>query len=96
MENWYGVFAPAATPAPVREKLEKALLAVTAIPAIRQRLADNGLHGTLDHAAFTALLKEEFADWPATIRKLGITGRVAPGSPWSHPRLATWLWRSNP
>jgi tripartite-type tricarboxylate transporter receptor subunit TctC len=74
MENWYGVFVPAATPAPVREKLEKALLAVTAIPKIRQRLDDNGLHDTLDHAAFTALLKEEFADWPATIRKLGITG----------------------
>jgi len=32
MENWYGVLAPAATPVAVRDKLEKALLAVVASP----------------------------------------------------------------
>jgi tripartite-type tricarboxylate transporter receptor subunit TctC len=74
MENWYGVLAPAGTPAAVRERLEQALLAVVATPSIQQRIADNGLHDTLGHAAFAALLKQEFADWPATIQKLGITG----------------------
>jgi tripartite-type tricarboxylate transporter receptor subunit TctC len=74
MENWYGVLAPADTPAPVREKLEQALLAVVAMPSIRQRFAENGLHDPLGHAAFAALLKQEFAEWPATIQKLGITG----------------------
>jgi len=74
MENWYGVLAPAGTPAPVRDRLERALLAVVAMPSIQQRIAENGLHDTLGHDAFAALLKQEFADWPATIRKLGITG----------------------
>jgi len=74
MENWYGVLAPAATPAAVRDKLEKALLAVVASPTVQQRIADNGLHDTLDHAAFAALLKQEFAEWPDKIKELGITG----------------------
>ncbi len=74
MENWYGVLAPAGTPAAVRDKLEQALLAVVAMPSIRQRFAENGLHDPLDHKAFAALLKQEFADWPAEIQKLGITG----------------------
>lgn len=74
MENWYGVLAPAATPVAVRDKLEKALLAVVASPMVQQRIADNGLHDTLDHNAFAALLKQEFADWPDKIKELGITG----------------------
>ncbi len=74
MENWYGVLAPPGTPAPVRDKLEKALLEVVASPTVRQRIAENGLHDTLDHQAFGALLKQEFAEWPAIIQKLGITG----------------------
>ena len=74
MENWYGVLAPAGTPAPVRDRLEHALLAVVAAPSIQQRIAENGLYGTLGHDAFAALLKREFAEWPATIQKLGISG----------------------
>src|ERR1700676_268651 len=70
MENWYGVWLPAGTPPPIRDKLEQALFAVVAIPAIKQRFADNGMHDMLGHAAFAALLKQEFADWPATIQKL--------------------------
>jgi tripartite-type tricarboxylate transporter receptor subunit TctC len=73
MENWYGVLAPAGTPLQVRDKLEQALLAVVAMPSIQQRFAENGLHDPLGHDAFAALLKQEFADWPATIQALGIT-----------------------
>ncbi len=74
MENWYGVLAPPGTPAPVRDKLEKALLEVIASPTVQQRITENGLHDTLDHQAFGTLLKQEFAEWPAIIQKLGITG----------------------
>ncbi|HEY1981037.1 MAG TPA: tripartite tricarboxylate transporter substrate binding protein, partial [Xanthobacteraceae bacterium] len=74
MENWYGIFLPAGTPEPARDKLEKALYAVAAIPSIKQRFADNGMHGTLGHAAFAARLGREFAAWPETIKQLGITG----------------------
>ncbi|HEX4408868.1 MAG TPA: tripartite tricarboxylate transporter substrate binding protein [Xanthobacteraceae bacterium] len=74
MENWYGVLAPAGTPQATRDKLEKALLAVVATPSVQQRIAENGLHDTLDQKAFAARIKQEFAAWPATIHKLGITG----------------------
>jgi tripartite-type tricarboxylate transporter receptor subunit TctC len=74
MENWYGIFLPAGTPEAARDKLEKALYAVAAIPSVKQRFADNGMHGTLGHDAFMARLGREFAAWPETIKQLGITG----------------------
>ena len=74
MENWYGVFLPAGTPAQTRDKLEQALFAIIAMPAIKQRLAGNGMHGMLGHEAFAARLAKEFGTWPDTIKKLGITG----------------------
>jgi tripartite-type tricarboxylate transporter receptor subunit TctC len=74
MENWYGVFLPAGTPPQIRDRLEKALLAVVAMPAIAQRLADNGIRGTLGHEAFAADLAKQFAEWPDRMKMLGITG----------------------
>ncbi len=74
MENWYGVFLPAGTPPQIREKLEQSLFAVIAMPAIKQRVAGNGMHGMLGHDAFAARLAKEFTTWPDTIKKLGITG----------------------
>jgi tripartite-type tricarboxylate transporter receptor subunit TctC len=72
MENWYGVFLPAGTPALVREKLEKALFTVVALPAIKERFATQGMHGTLGSAAFKARLEKEFPYWQTTVKKLGI------------------------
>jgi tripartite-type tricarboxylate transporter receptor subunit TctC len=74
IEDWYGILLPAGTPPAVRERLEQALFAVIALPSIKQRFAENGMHGTLGHEAFAARLKHEFAAWPATIQKLGVTG----------------------
>jgi tripartite-type tricarboxylate transporter receptor subunit TctC len=72
MENWYGVFLPAGTPPQIRDRLEKALLAVVNMPAIAQRLADNGIRGTLGHEAFAADLAKQFAEWPDRMKMLGI------------------------
>ena len=74
IEDWYGILLPAGTPPAVRERLEQALFAVIALPSIKQRFAENGMHGTLGHEAFAARLKHEFAAWPETIQKLGVTG----------------------
>jgi tripartite-type tricarboxylate transporter receptor subunit TctC len=74
MANWYGVLAPAATPVAVRDRLERALLAVVTSPTVQQRMADNGVNDTLGHEAFAALLKREFTEWPDKIKQLGITG----------------------
>ena len=73
MESWYGVFVPAGTPPAVREKLEKALFAVIAVPSVKDKLAANGMHGALGSAAFKARLAKDFPYWQATIKKLGIT-----------------------
>jgi tripartite-type tricarboxylate transporter receptor subunit TctC len=75
MENWYGVFLPAGTPAAERDKLEKALFAVVATPSIKERFATNGMHGTLGAKAFEARLAKEFPAWTVTIKKLGITAQ---------------------
>ncbi len=74
MENWYGVFLPAGTPPQIRDRLEQALLSVVAMPAIAQRLADNGIRGTLSHEAFAADLAKQFAAWPDRLKALGISG----------------------
>jgi tripartite-type tricarboxylate transporter receptor subunit TctC len=72
MESWYGVFLPAGTPAPVHDKLEKALFAVIALPSVKERLAAGGMHGALGSAAFKARLAKDFPYWRDTIKKLGI------------------------
>jgi tripartite-type tricarboxylate transporter receptor subunit TctC len=74
MESWYGAFLPAGTPAPARDRLEQALFAVVATSLVKQRFAELGMHGTLGHEAFEARLKRDWAQWPETITKLGITG----------------------
>jgi tripartite-type tricarboxylate transporter receptor subunit TctC len=73
MESWYGAFLPAGTPAAIRDRLEQALFAVVATPLVKQRFAELGMHGTLGHEAFEARLKQDWAEWPQTITKLGIT-----------------------
>ena len=54
------------------QELEKALFEVVAQPAVKERFAAQGMHGTLGSAAFTARLAKEFPHWQAMIQKLGI------------------------
>jgi tripartite-type tricarboxylate transporter receptor subunit TctC len=73
MENWYGVFLPAGTPKDARDKLEQALFTVITTPAVKERFAQDGTHGALNHEAFAAMLAKQFAEWPERIKTLGIT-----------------------
>jgi len=52
--------------------MEKALFAVLAVPSVKEKLAANGMHGTLGSEAFKARLPKDFAYWQDTIKKLGI------------------------
>jgi tripartite-type tricarboxylate transporter receptor subunit TctC len=74
MENWYGVFAPAGLTGDVATRLDSALKDALRSPAMQKRLADAGLRGTLDGAAFRAKLAADFAYWRSEIKTLGITG----------------------
>jgi tripartite-type tricarboxylate transporter receptor subunit TctC len=73
MENWYGIFLPAGAAPDVQAKLERALLDAIATPAVQERLAANGVRGTLDRAAFKPKLEKDFVYWQAAIKRLGIT-----------------------
>jgi len=73
--NWYGLVAPAGTPAEVIAQLNKTLAKVMADPDIRQRLAASGMDATSDTPQqFAKLLSAERAKWGELIRKAGIQG----------------------
>ncbi|MEI8155193.1 MAG: tripartite tricarboxylate transporter substrate-binding protein, partial [Hyphomicrobiales bacterium] len=49
--NWYGLHAPAKTPAHIIERLNKELVAVLKSPDIVQQLKDRGIEATPTSAA---------------------------------------------
>ncbi len=70
VSSWYGVFAPAGTPAPVLAKLNADLLKVMAMPDVREQFVSRGdepFAGTPDQAA--NYLKAEIAKWNRVIRQ---------------------------
>lgn len=72
--TWYGIVAPAATPRPVVNRLNAALVQVMNDPRMRKRLVDQGLDpvtGTPEDLA--ALLKSEVAKWARVIKAAQVT-----------------------
>ena len=66
---WYGVFAPAATPRDIVDKLSEAIIKATRSPDIRQRLLDQGAEPVgSTPAEFDKVLREEVAKWTEVIR----------------------------
>lgn len=73
VDNWYAIFAPARTPAPVIARLNAAVLAALKDPDIRNRLIQSGAfpaEGT--PAALSEHLARELARWGKIIRDKGI------------------------
>jgi tripartite-type tricarboxylate transporter receptor subunit TctC len=69
---WYGLFAPAGTPAAALERLSKAAMAAVNDPAVSKRLVDMGLEptgGGPDKLA--AALKADYEHWGPVIRASG-------------------------
>jgi len=76
VDNWYGVFAPAGTPASVIEKLNLTLGKLAQDPMIQQRLADAGfvtLHDT--PSQFAAYVKAEVVKWKDIVKVSGATAQ---------------------
>jgi tripartite-type tricarboxylate transporter receptor subunit TctC len=73
VENFYGILAPAGTPADTVAKLEKAVLESVAVPSVAEKLKASGVRGTTDAKGFAAKLDRDFAFWGPEIKKLGIT-----------------------
>ncbi len=69
---WTGVFAPAATPPPVREALRAAMAAAAADPELRRAVAASG--NTLDHRdgeAFEAFFRGDSARLARAVQRIG-------------------------
>ena len=73
MQNWYGMLAPAATPADVLATLEKAMAETMQSPQVAARLTAGGLRGTTGAKGFQTVLERDVAYWGPQIKKLGIT-----------------------
>jgi tripartite-type tricarboxylate transporter receptor subunit TctC len=69
--TWGGVLAPKGTPAPVIEKLHKAIVEANNSPEIRAMIIASGANPTsTTPAEFRKLIDEETAKWKAMIEKL--------------------------
>jgi tripartite-type tricarboxylate transporter receptor subunit TctC len=73
--GWYGVLAPAGTPAPIIAKLNTEMVRILHMPDVRDRLAGDGSEpvGSTPEA-FVAHIKSEIAKW----RKVIVEANIAP------------------
>ena len=69
---WFGLVAPAKTPAPVLAKLEGDIDAILKMPDVQKRFDELGAElGTVSGPAFGKFLAEETAKWTKIIRESG-------------------------
>ncbi len=70
--SWFGMFAPAGTPAPVVAKLNAALLKVLADPEVKKKLAEQGAepHGEKPEQ-FAAFIRAEADKWSQVVKQSG-------------------------
>ncbi len=72
-ENWYGMVAPAGTPAPIVERLNQIATEAMRDPTVKEKLAIQG--ATLvgdDPAHFHAFIESEIARWAKVIKDAGV------------------------
>jgi tripartite-type tricarboxylate transporter receptor subunit TctC len=74
-DNWYGLLAPARTPAPIVAKLHDAVTAVLAEPDVRDKLIRSGaVPAATSTAEFAQLLRDELERWGRVVREKNIKG----------------------
>lgn len=67
--NWYGIIAPARTPAAIVTRLNAELARILALPDVRDRLSAQGMDpASTTPAAFTAYIQSEIRKWAGVIR----------------------------
>jgi tripartite-type tricarboxylate transporter receptor subunit TctC len=72
--SWFGLVAPAKTPAPVLAKLQGEVASILQMPDVRKRLTELGAEpGTISGEAFGKYLAEETAKWSKIIRTCAVT-----------------------
>jgi len=72
--SWYGLLAPAGTPAPVLEKIHGALATALQTEEMKARMVELGAWPVVDsQAAFAELIKQDTIRWSQIIQAAGIT-----------------------
>jgi tripartite-type tricarboxylate transporter receptor subunit TctC len=70
---WYGIVAPAGTPAPIVQRLNAELVKVLAMPELRETLAKQGADAAGGSPEqFAAFMREETARWGEVVKQAGI------------------------
>jgi tripartite-type tricarboxylate transporter receptor subunit TctC len=74
-DNWYGLLAPARTPAPVVARLHDAVASALAEPDLRDKLVRSGADPAATSAAeFAKLMRDELERWGRVVREKNIKG----------------------
>ncbi len=74
INNWYGLSAPAGTPAPIIASMNRALQQAIQDPALRARFQEVGLVPMSNTPEeFTALIKSDSEKWQKIIQSAGVT-----------------------
>jgi tripartite-type tricarboxylate transporter receptor subunit TctC len=67
--SWYGLLAPAGTPAEVAVQLARDAAAILAEPEVKQRLTAQGMsQATMSPAAFDQAIRDETAVWAGVLK----------------------------
>ncbi|MGA7807701.1 tripartite tricarboxylate transporter substrate binding protein [Bradyrhizobium sp.] len=73
IENWYGMIAPGATPAPIIAALNRTAFEAMADPAVKQKLAEQGLTLAPDSPEqFRNFIASETEKWGKVIKNAGL------------------------
>ena len=71
--QWWGILAPAGTPADIITRLNREIVAVLGLPDIRQRLEQEGMEVfTGTPQAFGAYIRTEIEKWAKVVKEAGI------------------------
>lgn len=71
--QWYGVLAPAMTPAWIVKQLNRDIITVLKLPAVRERLSGQGFEVVANSPEdFGRYIREEIAKWAKVIKQAGI------------------------
>ena len=69
VSSWYGLLAPAGTPAEVAGQLARDAAAILAEPEVKQRLTAQGMsQATMSPAAFSQAIRDETAVWAGVLK----------------------------
>ena len=74
--SWYGVLAPAGTPQPIVDQLQREIAAIMALPSVREKCAAIGVEPAVNAPdAFAQEIRRLVAYWRPVVEAAGIAGK---------------------